>query len=148
VLLVLLLVTILAGGYLYVSNGSSGSNLAKDFVSVDQRVAAGARSLPVAAAKVQRFDELRSFVVSAQATLGQMGKDRAILHKIAKTQSGPSRQIAEQAATAADQAFTAGVRYRSAVAFSYNLTAADRANALLLSAAATLDQEATAWNKR
>lgn len=146
-LLVLVLVTVLAGGYLYISRSSGGSNLANDFVSVDQRIAAEARSLPVAAAKVQRFDELHAFDLEALKSIAQMDQDRGTLQKIAKTQTGPSRQIAEQAVTAAGTALTAGLLYRKSVALTYNLTAADRANVTLLSAAATLDQQAKAWNK-
>ncbi len=143
----LLLVTVLAGGYLYLSQGG-GPGLASDFVSVDQRVAAGAQAIPVAAEKIQRFDEVHTWDVFALATLARMGQDRDLLEKIAKTQSGSSRQIADQAATAAQQAVSAGLLYRSAVAVTYNLSDADNAKAAMLSAAATLDQEAQAWQKR
>jgi len=148
IVLILVLVTIVAGGYLYVSHRSSGSTLANDFVSVDQRVAAGARSLPVAAHKVERFDDRNAFNLDALKTLNQMIADQKTLQKIAKTQTGPSRQIADQAATAAGQAVTAALLYRNSVAFTFDLTAADRAEAAMLSAAATLDQQAHAWQTR
>jgi hypothetical protein len=148
VLLVLLVVTVAAGAYLYVSHrGPSGPPLARDFVSVDQRVASGARGLPAAASKVQRFDELRGFDLDALKILARMGADRQTLQRIARTQTGPQRQIADRAATMADQALNAGLLYRKSVALTYNLTAADRSEATLLNAATILDQQATAWQK-
>lgn len=146
-LLVLVLVTALAGGYLYISHRNSGSGLANNFVSVDQRVAAAARAIPAAAQKIQRFDEVHTWDTFALTTLSQMGRDRDLLEKIAKTQSGSSRQIAERAATAAQQAANAGILYRDSVAVTYNLSDADNAKAAMLGAAATLDQTAQAWQK-
>jgi hypothetical protein len=147
VLLVLLVVTLVAGGYLYLSN-RSGPGLANDFVSVTQRVATDARSLPANARKVQRFDEIGTFSNPALVTIAQMNRDYAVLTKIAKTETGPSHQIAERAVTAAGQAITAAIEYRGAVSFTYNLSKADQGAATLFSAAATLDREAQAWQKR
>jgi hypothetical protein len=147
VLLVLLVVTLVAGGYLYLSN-RGGPGLANDFVSVTQRVATDARSLPVAARKVQRFDEIGTFSNPALVTINQMNRDDAVLSKIAKTETGRARQIAQRAVSAAGLAIAAAIQYRNAVAFSFNLSKADRNAATLFTSAATLDQEAQAWQKR
>ncbi len=145
-MLVLVLATVTAGGYLYVTHrGSPG--LASDFVSVSQRAATSARSLPVEAKKVQRFDELSGFANASLVAISDMTRDQATLAQIATTETGPSKRIAEQAAAAASQAITAATDYRHAVAFTYDLSAADQANATLTSAAATLDQAAAAWQR-
>jgi len=142
----LVIVTLIAGGYLYFTNRSSGG-LANDYASVNQRIATAARSLPVAAQKVQRFDDAHVFDQYAIKTINEMIADRALLEKMAKTQSGSSRQIVERGISAANQAINAALKYRYAIAVSYELRNADSARSALFRAASELDAAAQAWQQ-
>ncbi len=146
----LLVATVLAGGYFLSTRGgsSSGSSVpTTNFVGVTQRLATSARSLPAAATKVQRFLELHQFDSMAVATIASIDNDRDLLIKFAGTQTGSARTIADDAVNAANQAADAAANYRQALAFTYRLSDAQAAAHDLTSAAATLDTQAQAWGK-
>jgi hypothetical protein len=142
---VLLVVTVAAAAYFLVGRSSSGAGTANDFVHVDQRIAATARSLPVAAQRVQRFTELHQFDAFAGAAITQMNKDLEVLTRLRANESAAGQHIIDTSGAATQSAIDAAGRYRSALAFSYRLANADQARQDLEAAAATLDQQAQAW---
>jgi len=73
------------------SHRKSGSGLANNFVSVDQRVAAAARPSRPLPRRSDASTRCTPGTLFALTTLSQMGRDRDLLKKIAKTQSGSSR---------------------------------------------------------
>jgi hypothetical protein len=147
-ILLLVLATVAAAGYL-VTNRSSGAPVASnDFVHTAERVGTAARSLPPAAQNVQRFTELHSFDLKARVIIDGMTLDVNRLHQLAAVASGSAKLIADQAASAGDQAIAAARRYHDAVAFTYRLSNAEAAKQDLDAAAATLDQQAKAWSRR
>jgi hypothetical protein len=148
---VLVLVTVAAAGYFFVhgrSSSSSSSGNQQDFVHTSRRIVADGRSIPTMASKVHRFLELRAFDQSAYSVLLAMGRDAHRLHQIASGSSGNDKTIADQAASAGDQAVDAATRYEKAVALTYRLGNASAAEEDLKAALATLQQEEQAWAHR
>ena len=135
----------MAAGYVVVQSRSSASRTPKDFVHTTRRIVQEAQSLPVLASRVQRFTELHAFDQSANAVVAAMERDVFRLHQIASGSSGSQKSVADQAGTAADQALDAATRYRKAVAFTYRLGNASRAQGDLNAAVDTLNQQVRAW---
>lgn len=148
--LFLLAATVAAGAYFYLGRqGSSGSTSTTggDFVTVANRIAAGARTVEAEAQGVQRFTELAQFRALSDATVYRMGLDRDRLIKASKTATGAKRQLADQAANAATQAIGDAIHYTAAIALTENLTKAEAARQDLLAAATTLELDAKAWQR-
>ena len=146
--MLLLLLTAAAVGYFFVQNRSSASGTPEDFVHTTQRIEEEARALPVLATKVQRFTELHTFDQSANGVIAAMERDVYRLHQIASGSSGNDKAIADQGASAADQALDAATRYQHAVAFTYKLSNASAAEQDLKAAVAQLKQQEQAWAHR
>jgi hypothetical protein len=147
-ILLLALATVGAAGYLVTNRSSGTTATSHDFVHTAERVATTARSLPAAAQNVQRFTELHAFDVKTRVIIDGMTLDVNRLRQLAAGVSGSARLIADQAATAGDEAIAAARRYHDAVAFTYRLSNAEAARQDLEAAAATLDQQAKAWARR
>jgi len=135
-------------GYFFVKGGSSSPGNQQDFVHTSQRVVGDGRSIPMMASTVHRFLELRAFEQGAYNTLLAMGRDVHRLHQIASDLSGSDKTIADQAASAGDQAADAATRYEKAVALTYKLSSASTAKQDLDAALATLHQQELAWAHR
>ena len=144
--MLLLVASLAVGAYLVVGRRGTSSASSTDFVGTTTALITVAQSVPVAAQKVQRFLELHSFDLDAQAALGQLQTDENRLQSIAHNQSGPARQIADQAVTAGNHAIDAVGRFREAVAFSYSLSRANTAVQDLDAAIVSLQQELKAWS--
>jgi hypothetical protein len=143
--LILILATIGAGGYLYLNRGSSSSGSTTDFVQVDQRFIADAYAIPGAARQVHRFAELHAFDQSAIFAMAAMAQEFGHLQAIAGDASGNQKAIADQAVTTAQQALDAVGQYHKAIAFTYRLIDADTAAHDLSTAIASLKHQITAW---
>jgi hypothetical protein len=146
--MLLLVVTAVAVGYFVVQHRSRASGTPQDFVHTTQRIEQDARSLPVLATKVQRFTELHTFDQRANGVIAAMERDVYRIHQIASGSSGNDKGIADQAASAADQALDAATRYQHAVAFTYRLSNASTAEQDLNAAVAQLKQQDQAWAHR
>jgi hypothetical protein len=141
--LVLILATVGAVGYFYVAGGSAAST--SGFVGAEQRFVAATQAITTAAQKVQRFTELHTFDLAAQAQIATMSTELTNLQRIDAGASGRQRQIADQTVSVAQQAIDAAGRYRRAVALTYRLVDANTARQDLSNAVRTLDQQAQAW---
>jgi hypothetical protein len=119
-----------------------------DFVHTSQRVVQEARDLPFLAGRVQRFAELHTFDQTAGAVIAAMEVDVHRLHQLASDSSGSEKSIADQAASAGDQALDAAYRYQRSVAFTYRLDSANTAQQDLNAAIDTLNQQVKAWPHR
>jgi hypothetical protein len=141
-------VTAVVVGYFFVRSRSSASGTPQDFVHTSQRIEQEGRSLPMLASKVQRFTELHAFDQSANRVIAAMERDVFRIHQIASGSSGNDKAIADQGASAADQALDAATRYQHAVAFTYRLSNASTAEQDLNAAIAQLKQQEQAWAHR
>lgn len=146
-MLILVLATAGAAGYLYLNRGGASGGSTTDFVQVDRRFIADAEAIPAFAQQVHRFAELHTFDVGAGWRMAAMAQEIGHLEAIAGGASGNQKQIADQAVSLARQALDAVGVYRKAVAFSYKLVDADSAQRDLNSALATLKQQASAWGR-
>ena len=144
-MLVLVLATIGAAGYLYLSRSSSTSSTGGGLVGSEQRVVKSADTLTAAAQRVQRFATLRSFDLVAQDQVQVMSRELTALQHIEAGASGRQKAIAGQAVTDVREAIYATLLYRKAVAFTYRLSEAAQAHQYLNNAIADLKQQAQAW---
>jgi hypothetical protein len=139
----LVLTTVTALGYLYLTRG--GSATGTGLVGSEQRVVKSARTITEAAATVQRFGELHAFDLTALTQIHAISLEQAQLQTIAAGASGAQQQIANQAASDVKQAIDAAIRYRRAIAFTYRLADADTALQDLNNALTDLHRQAQAW---
>lgn len=144
-MLVLVLATIGAAGYLYLSRTSTTSSTGGGLVGSEQRVVKAADTLAAGAQRVQRFATLKSFDLIAQGQVINMTREMTALQHIEAGASGRQKQIAGQAVTDVQQAIDATLAYRKAIVFTYRLSDAASAHTDLLSAIADLKQQAQAW---
>ena len=142
--LVLLVATLGAVGYLFLGRGGS-SSAATGFLGAEQQSVKAATTVVTAAHEVQRFAALHSFDLVATAQTEVLSRQLASLQSIASNSTGRQQQIANQAVSADQQAIDAVGRYRKAVAFTYRLADADAALRDLVDAVASLNQQAQAW---
>ena len=143
-MLVLVLATLGAVGYLYLSRGGSSSN-ATGFVGADQESVKAVDTVMAAAQNVQRFEELHAFDVTARAQIQTLSQQLTKLQSIAAGASGRQQQIADKAVTAVQYSVYGVGQYRKAVASSYRLVDAETARQGLDYAVVSLQQEAQAW---
>jgi hypothetical protein len=141
---VLLLATLGAVGYLYLSRGGS-SSAATGFVGANQESVKAVDTVVAAAQPVQRFTELHAFDLIATAQTQVLSKQLSALQGVSAGASGRQKQIADEAIATVQQAIDAVGQYRKAVAFTYRLTDAEAAHQDLNNAVASLKQEAQAW---
>jgi hypothetical protein len=141
---VLLLATLGAVGYLYLSRSGSSSS-ATGFVGANQKSVKATSTVIAAAQGVQRFAELHAFDRIATAQIVDLFKQQATLQRVADSVSGRQKQIADESVTTVKQAVDAIGRYRKAVALTYRLSDAETAHQDLNSVVASLKQEAQAW---
>jgi len=143
---VLLVATLGAVGYLYLSRGG-GNSSATGFVGANQESVKAADTVVRAAQDVQRFKELSAFDHIATAQIVVLFKQQTTLQNIAAGASGRQKQLAGEAVTTVKQAVDAIGRYRKAVALTYRLSDAETAQQDLNNAVASLKQEAQAWQR-
>jgi hypothetical protein len=143
---VLLLATLGAVGYLYLSRSGS-SAAATGFVGANQASVKAIDTVVAGAQPVQRFTELRTFDVLATAQSQVLSKQVTSLQSVSAGASGRQKQIADEAISTVRSAIDAVGRYRKAVAFTYRLSDAQAAHQDLDSAVASLKQEAQAWQR-
>jgi hypothetical protein len=142
--LVLVLATLAAVGYLYLARGSSSDN-ATGFLGANQQSAKATGTVITAADRVQRFAELHAFDVVAFAQQHVLTQQLATLQSIEAGASGRQKQIAGETVTTVKQAIDAVGRYREAVAVTYRLADANTARQDLSNAFVSLQQQAQAW---
>jgi hypothetical protein len=142
--LVLVLATLAAVGYLYLARGASTAN-ATGFLGANQQSVKAAGTVITAADRVQRFTELHSFDVVAFAQQDVLSQQLAKLRSIETGASGRQQQIAGETVTTVKQAIDAIGQYRKAVSLTYRLADADTAHQNLTNAVASLQQQAQAW---
>jgi hypothetical protein len=142
--LVLVLATLGAVGYLYLSRGGSSSN-ATGFVGADQESVKAVDTVMAAAQNVQRFEELHAFDVTARAQIQTLSQQLTKLQSIAAGASGRQQQIANQAVKTVNEIIFGVGQYRKAVASSYRLVDAETARQGLDYAVTSLQQQAQAW---
>lgn len=143
-MLVLVLATLAAAGYLYLAR-SSGSGSATGFLGANQQSVKAAGTVITAADRVQRFAEAHAFDLIATDQIHTLSLQRTTLQSIAARASGRQKQIANEAVSTVQQAIDGVDRYRLAVAFTYRLNEADAAHQDLNNAIASLRQQAQAW---
>ncbi|HEY5165522.1 MAG TPA: hypothetical protein VIJ44_06190, partial [Acidimicrobiia bacterium] len=141
--LVLVLATLAAAGYLYLARSSSGS--ATGFLGANQQSVKAASTVITAADRVQRFAELRAFDLIATEQIHTLFQQRTTLQSIAARALGRQKQIANEAVSTVQQAIDSVDRYRLSVAITYRLNDADAAHQELNNAIASLQQQAQAW---
>jgi hypothetical protein len=142
--LVLVLATLAAAGYLYLTRGGNTAG-ATGFVGADQQSVKAIDTVVTAADGVQRFAGLHPFDVTATAQIQVLSRQLTALQHIAAGASGRQKQIADDAVTTVRQAIDAAAQYRKAVAFTYRLADADSAHQDLNNAVASLKQQARDW---
>jgi hypothetical protein len=141
---VLLLASLGAVGYLYVSRSGSSSS-ATGFVGADQESAKAVVTVRTAAQNVQRFKELHAFDVTARAQIQTLSRQLTKLESIAAGASGRQKQIADKAVTTVKEVIYGVGQYRKALASTYRLVDAAAAERGLDYAVANLKQQAQAW---
>ena len=140
----LLVATLGAVGYLYLSRGGS-SSAATGFVGANQESVKAIDTVVAAAQPVQRFTELHAFDLLATAQGQILSRQLTSLQSVSAGESGRQKQITDEAVATVQQAIDAVGRYRKAVAFTYRLTDAESAHQDLNNTVASLKQEAQAW---
>ena len=140
----LLVTTLGAVGYLYLSRGG-GSSAATGFVGANQESVKAIDTVVAAAQPVQRFTELNAFDLIATAQSQILSRQVTALQSVSAGASGRQKQIADEAIATVQQAIDAVGQYRKAVAFTYRLADAQSAHQDLNNTVASLKQEAQAW---
>lgn len=143
-MVVLLLATLAAVGYLYLSNRGNGAN-ATGYLGATQQSIKAAATVVTAGTHVQRFSELHTFDVTATAQVQILSQQLTKLQSAEAGASGRQKQIAGDSVNTVQQALDAIGRYRKAVAFTYRLADADTARQDLATAVAALKQQAQQW---
>ena len=143
-MLVLVLATLAAAGYLYLGRGSS-SGSATGFLGANQQSVKATGTVITAADRVQRFVELHAFDAVAFAQQRVLTQQLATLQSIEAGVSGRQKQIAGETVTTVKQAIDAVGQYREAVAVTYRLADANTAHQDLSNAFVSLQQQAQAW---
>jgi hypothetical protein len=142
--LVLVLATLAAVGYLYLARGGSRAS-ATGFLGANQQSIEATDTVITAAGRVQRFAELHAFDLTATTQRRVLAQQLTKLEGIAASASGPQKQIADQSVTTVKEVIFGVDLYRKAVASTYRLVDADQARRGFDYAVASLQRQAQAW---
>ncbi len=143
-MLVLLLATVGAVGYLYLNRGGGGTT-ATGYLGANQASVKAIEGVLGAGAKVQRFAELHNFDGIAIMETQNLQVQQQKVQQAESGASGRQKQVAGDTGNTLQQAIDAVGQYRKAVAFTYRLVDADTARQELASVVASLNQQAQQW---
>lgn len=133
----------LAGWFLVLKGGGEPS---ADFTRAAQRYTEAARSIPVAAAHVQRQLEINEFNVVANEAVARMTAARDTFRRLASDEEGETAQVADDAARSSSLGLSAAAIFVDALRRN-DLGDASGAKSQLEDATADVEAAAKRWKQ-
>ena len=132
------------GGYWFLGRGDSPS---PTFLRSEANVAAAARAVPAAGAKVQRFLALEEFDRTVYAQIAIITAETARLRKMTGSAEGAQAAIMRTTADLATRIGTSAESYRQAITNTLNIANAEAARLDIEVSIKKLEQQARAWKR-